>query len=174
MLETVRNLLTAQYHAALCTLDHCVEKCPDSSWNAPVARYPFCQVTFHTLFFLDYYLSQDEPSFLRQSFHLENASFFNDYEQLEYREPVELYERGDIIKYMSYCRQKVIDVLAEETEASPGGPTKFPGRNFSRLELHVYNIRHIQHHAAQLSLRLKLDHQIEINWVGSGWSAIIS
>jgi hypothetical protein len=39
----------------------------------------------------------------------------------------------------------------------------------SRAELYVYNLRHIQHHAAQLSLRLRLDHGVNIAWVGSGW-----
>ena len=33
----------------------------------------------------------------------------------------------------------------------------------------VYSIRHIQHHAAQLSLRIRLDHQIDTPWVRTGW-----
>jgi hypothetical protein len=43
------------------------------------------------------------------------------------------------------------------------------GGDFSRAELHVYNIRHIHHHAAQLSLRLRLDTGRGVDWVGSGW-----
>jgi hypothetical protein len=40
---------------------------------------------------------------------------------------------------------------------------------FSRGELHVCNFRHLQHHAAQLSLRLRSDAGVEIPSVGSGW-----
>ena len=31
--------------------------------------------------------------------------------------------------------------------------------------------RHIQHHVAQLSLRLRIDADLEMPWVGSGWGA---
>ena len=41
----------------------------------------------------------------------------------------------------------------------------------SRTELHVYNIRHLQHHAAQMILRLRLDHAIDFPWHKSGWDA---
>jgi len=44
----------------------------------------------------------------------------------------------------------------------------FTGRNSPRAELHVYNIRRIQHHAAQLNLRLRLDTNVDIPWIGSG------
>jgi len=37
------------------------------------------------------------------------------------------------------------------------GQSGFHRRKCSGAELHVYNIRHVQHHAAQLSLRLRLD-----------------
>jgi len=54
MLETIKSLLISQYQASLCTLGHCVARCPDNLWNAPVAKFPFCQSAFHTLFFADY------------------------------------------------------------------------------------------------------------------------
>ena len=41
-----------------------------------------------------------------------------------------------------------------------------------RAELHVYSIRHIQHHAAQLSLRLRLDAGVAIPWIGVGWREV--
>jgi hypothetical protein len=41
--------------------------------------------------------------------------------------------------------------------------------SLSRAELHIYNIRHIQHHAGQLSLRLRLETGEGVDWVGSGW-----
>jgi hypothetical protein len=55
MLDTIKQLLISQFEASLCTVGHCVGRCPDSVWNAPVAKYPFCQVAFHTLFFADFY-----------------------------------------------------------------------------------------------------------------------
>ena len=49
------------------------------------------------------------------------------------------------------------------------GRKGFEWCRFSRGELHLYNIRHIQHHAAQLSMRLRLDAKAQVPWVGTGW-----
>ena len=84
------------------------------------------------------------------------------------REPVGTYSKEQITTYLRFCREKAIAVLAAETEESLAAPARF-GRPISRLELHVYNIRHVQHHAAQLILKLRLEAGVDIPWVGSGW-----
>lgn len=169
MIETYRKLIANQYAASLGTLKLSVERCPDDLWNEPVGQQPFCRVAFHTLFFADYYLGPNEDGFRNQAFHREHAEFFADYEQLEEREPVALYERPAIEAYVRHCRDKAATVTAAETEESLRGPSGFPRREFSRAELHVYSIRHIQHHAAQLSLRLRINTGEGIPWIGSGW-----
>ena len=62
------------------------------------------------------------------------------------------------------------EVLAAETAERLEGPSGFERRDFSRAELHAMNIRHVQHHAAALGLRLKLDLSVDLPWFGSGWS----
>jgi hypothetical protein len=169
MLEAYKTLVTNQFEAALCTLNLCVDRCPEHLWNQPVGTYPVSLVAFHTLFFADFYLGADETSQKSQSFHKEHAAIFADYEQLEDREPVCRYEKGFIKAYLEHCRQKAHRVIAAETEATLNAPCGFPRKTFSRAELHPYNIRHIQHHAAQISLRLRLDAKVDIPWVRSGW-----
>jgi len=174
--ETVKHLLARQFAGCFSTLGYCVEKCPEALWNASVARYPFSQVAFHTLIFADLYLGRDAESLRRQPFHLANPAFFADYEQLEDREPVSVYERPQILTYLEFCRDKAASTLAAETAEILSAPAKFHWRSFSRTELHdfsraelhVNNIRHIQHHAAQLTLRLRLDSDIQIPWIGTG------
>jgi hypothetical protein len=169
MIETIKSVLASQYEASLCTIAHCVERCPDAFWNARVAKYPFCQVAFHALFFADYFLGPDAESFPGQEFHLAHRTFFGDYEQLEDREPRALYDRRPIVTYLEFCRHKAAVTIAAETEQTLCAPAKFPRRNIPRVELHLRNIRHIQHHAAQLTLRLRLDTEVDIPWIGSGW-----
>ncbi len=169
MSDVLRELLRNQFEAAFCTLHLCLEQCPDELWQAPVGNEPFSRVVFHTLFFADMYLSTDEASFRQQPFHIENADLFGDYEQLEWRDPVCVYEREPIRNYTNFCRKKAFGVISEETDESLAGSCGFPRRDFSRAELHVYSMRHIQHHTAQLSLRLRLSADVGIPWVGSGW-----
>jgi hypothetical protein len=174
VLDTVKTLIVSQYEAALSMLKACVDRCPDTAWDARVASYKFWQVVFHTLFFTDLYLGPDDESFRRQPFHLNHASFFADndadYEPFDDRAPRPR-DKASLLTYLEFCRRKVTEVMATETEDTLTGPAGFRGsrRNFSRAELHVYNIRHIQHHTAQLSLRLRLDTNGGVDWVGAGW-----
>ncbi|MGC3968418.1 MAG: hypothetical protein QM775_13890 [Pirellulales bacterium] len=131
LVDLVKQSLTSQYEAALATLAHCAACCPDSSWGCSVARYPFNQVIFHTLFFVDFYLGDDEESFRRQPFHLENTELFADYEQLEDREPIATYAKEQIRLYGNYCREKASSVVAQETELTLSAPNRLTRRNFS-------------------------------------------
>jgi len=169
LVDTLKPLIVHQYEASLATLAHALHACPERLWNEPVARFPFCQTTFHTLFFTDVYLCSSPEALRSQPFHLAHSDFFGEYEQMGDREPTSLYGRAMIRKYLDFCRTKASDTLVNESEDDLTAPVRFPRKNFSRAELHLYNIRHIQHHAAQLILKLRLDSAIDIPWIGSGW-----
>lgn len=169
--DTLKRLIANQYEAALRTLSACIDRCPDDARHMPIGIYEFSQAAFHTLFFADYYLGRNADALRDQPFHRENQAFFDDYEQLEYRKPIGIYDRPSLQKYLHHCRTKAAVVVAGEDEATLAGPSGFDRRDFTRAELHVYNIRHIQHHAAQLILRLRIETDVDIPWFGSGWSA---
>lgn len=169
MLDIFQRVTVNQFEAALCTLNACVERCPDESWNGKVANWVFNQLAFHALFFADLYLGREVDSMREQPFHRANPDFFRDYEEFEPRAPVHLYDKPGIMTYVQHCRGKAAEVLAGETAATLDGPSGFDWCRFSRGELHLYNIRHIQHHAAQLSMRLRLDAKAQVPWVGTGW-----
>lgn len=172
LLDTFKTMFVNQYEAALSMLKACIDGCPETVWNAPVANRRFSQIVFHTMYFTDLYLGfDDEASFRRQPFHRHLALLFADLPPK--REPFEdpeprFYDRAVLLTYLDFCRRKVAEVMAAETEDTLRGPEIF-GYDLSRAELHIYNIRHINHHSAQLSLRLRLDTGKGVEWVGSGW-----
>ncbi|TDJ54740.1 MAG: DinB family protein [Planctomycetota bacterium] len=169
MLKTLKEVLTNQFHAALCTLNDCIDRCPDSAWNSKIVNLEFNQAAFHTLIYTDYYLGDGEETFRRQLFHRENEGRFGDYEEFEDRVQVATYERSFIQAYMAHCRTKLSETIAAETAESLSAESTFPWLTFSRAEVYVYTIRHIQHHAAQLILRLRRDYQQDMPWFKSGW-----
>lgn len=169
MLETWRELITGQYAAALCMLDSCIDRCPESAWDEPVGNLKFCQAAFHVLFFTDFYLEETAATIRDQDFHRQNADFFGDYEELEWVEQKQVYDRSLIKAYLQHCRSKSARVVAEETEQTLIARCGFERREFSRAELHVCSIRHLQHHTAQLNLRLRILTGDGVPWVGSGW-----
>lgn len=172
MLSPLKTLLANQFEAAFCMLNACIDRCPETVWNGRVANLAFNQAALHVLIFADLYLGESEIGFRDQPFHREHEKFFRDYEEFEDRAPVRMYDKPSIKTYLEFCRQKAADVIAAETAESLAAKAGFPRRDFSRAELHVYNIRHLQHHAAQLSLRLRLDANVDIPWVGSRWRAL--
>lgn len=171
MLDTLKDLLTHQFEASLCTLNLAIVKCPDSIWHQNVAKWKFCQAAFHAVFFADVYLqpSDDVEAVKRQPFHLEHKDQFRDYEEMEDRAQVLLYEKAFVMKYIQNARRKAQETISRESGDVLAGPSGFSWRKCSRAELHVYNIRHIQHHAAQLSLRVNLDCGEVIPWVSHAW-----
>jgi hypothetical protein len=171
MLATLRELLAHQYEASLSVLNLCVARCPDASWNESVAKWKFCQAAFHAVFFTDLYLqpSDNVAAFKDQPFHVEHRDAFRDYEELEDRPQVLLYEKPFVLSYLRHVRHKAQETIGRESADVLSGTCGFHWRKCSRAELHVCNIRHIQHHAAQLSLRLRLDAHVEIPWVSDAW-----
>src|SRR5688572_28733026 len=169
MLDTFKHLIANQYEASLAALNACIDRCPVSAFNAPVANLAFCQAAFHVLFFTDLYLGQNVESLRDQPFHREHGDTFRDYEELEPRRQQLLYDRAFVKRYLQHCRNKAADVISKETTETLNLPAGFEWLKFSRAELHVYNIRHIQHHAAQLILRLRLDFGEDFRSFGSGW-----
>ena len=172
MISQFKELLNHQFEATFCMLNACIDNCPDESWNEPVVNLKFCQAAFHVLFFVDYYLCDTPEELYEQSFHKENADFFGDYEEMQDRPQTMLYEKAKVSEYLQFVRNKAAEIFERETEDEMTTATKFPRRTFTRGEQHVYNLRHLHHHVAQLSLRLRIDHQIDIPWVGVGWKEL--
>ncbi|MEM8680367.1 MAG: DinB family protein [Planctomycetota bacterium] len=168
MIEVYRVAVSNQYEAALRTLSHAVEACPDEAWHAAIANRSCAQAVFHALFFADLYLDTDPESMQQQPFHREHATVFRDYEELEDRKPVHEYSKEFVVAYVEHVRTKAVQRLREATPGSLESPAPFQWVDMSRAELHVYNIRHLQHHAAQLILRLRLNGPIEFPWYKSG------
>jgi uncharacterized damage-inducible protein DinB len=167
MMDFIKQILTGQFEASLCMLNQCIQRCPADQWEGRIANHTFRQVAYHTLFFADLYLSPGEEAFELRDLHRRGG---------DEREPVPSagLSQDETLSYLAICRQKWIDTLASETRESLEGASGFSYRNFSRGELHLYNIRHVQHHTGQLSASLRrvddvLRDRSALPWVGTGW-----
>ncbi len=168
MLAHFRKLTISQYGAALQTLEDCVDECPNEQWVGKVANHSFNESAFHALFFADVYLSKNLDELKEQEFHKQHAAEFGDYEELESKIPENAYTKEFVKGYLDFCRNKVETLIANETEDELFAKSDIPWQEISRAELHTYNIRHLQHHAAQLIMRLRLDTQVDVGWVRTG------
>lgn len=171
MIEVYKELIGNQFEASLGTLRACLDRCPNAAWQEPVANLTFSQAIFHALFFADVYLGRDLASLRSQPFHADNAATFADYEELEDRPQRATYDKPFIGAYLEHVRGKATTVVANESADELSERPGFEWLPFSRAEVHVYNVRHLQHHAGQLGLRLRLEGGEGVPWFGSGWPA---
>lgn len=182
MPSSLNAVLARQMEAALAMLADCVRVCPGEHWDLPIAKYPFWQVAYHALCFVDCYLS---PS--NEAFHAELAERAASraggrggkaggldlhpagINELEDEYPSRRFERGELLAYVDLCRGKIGRVLGEEGGDALEGASGFSWLAFTRAELHMYNIRHVQHHAGQLGAALRRVGVEPGRWVKSGW-----
>ncbi len=163
----IQSALKSQYHAALKTLLQAIEKCPDAMWNDPAdGAARFWRVVYHTLFYTHFYLQQDQHSFVPWDKHREEANFIATISHDNARSPkaCEPFTRDELLEYWRLCDGMIdagVDVL--DLSAPQCG---FPWYKMPTLEHQIVNIRHIQHHAAALSTRLRRGAGIGIEWVG--------
>ncbi len=161
-METIlRTALWQQFSAAIEMLENALLSCPaalwtDQLWNVPTSsQFPpqfseLWYVTFHALVWLDLYLSGvPEAEFAPP------APFpQGELDSLETL-PEQPYTRETLHTYLVSMRQKCHTQLLRLSDEQMCRPVEYPwteGKPVSYLELQLYNLRHVQEHAAQLSL----------------------
>lgn len=164
-----KSAALGQMLGALSMLRDRIDSWPDESWHAPIGNWEFNQAAFHVLFWTDMYLGPNPEALKSQAFHQAHPEIFRSYEELEPKVPELHYDRSMLKACLEHCRQKTSEVIAAETAESLAGPSGFPWLPFERAEVYLYNLRHVQHHAAQFILRERIDRDGEARWHKSGW-----
>jgi uncharacterized damage-inducible protein DinB len=79
--------------------------------------------------------------------------------------PERVYSKEELLTYLDYCRTKCHTLIAGLTDETANQIWKNEYRSFTIFELLLYNMRHIQHHAAQLNLLLRQGMNDAPRWV---------
>lgn len=161
--------LASQLLAGLYMLKDCINRCPEKEWHERHEDHPFSQVVFHTLIDCDYHLCDDDGEFKEQIFHRQNRASFGDYEELDDRIPQQFHERDFINRYYEHCREKVVSAMETKTNDDLIVPNADVRKNMTKLERYVNLIRHLQHHTAQLGLRLQFTTGKDMDWIARGY-----
>jgi DinB superfamily len=162
MIDFWRSATRQQFHAAIDMLANAIEACPESVWSGQ-GQGAFWYLAFHTLFFLDLYLSgEDEPRF-----HPPPPFGLTELEP-EVVIPDPAYRKDELLSYLEHGRKRLDAVMTGMTETWVTSPCPIPYRAMSNGELLLYNMRHVQHHAAQLNLLLRQRTNSAPLWVSKG------
>jgi uncharacterized damage-inducible protein DinB len=159
--------LYSQFGAANQMLENAIDACPDELWGDERQPPAFGYLVYHTLFYLDYYLADSVAGFEPP------APFGRGELDPSGVMPERVYSRSEMREYLEHGRRRCRRALEAMTEESAREPCGFPRKAMSRFELHIYNLRHVQHHAAQLNLILRQRTHSAPGWVSAAPDALM-
>ena len=140
-------------------LENAIQACPEELWEDRSQKPEFWYVVFHTLFFLDLYLSESEVGFMPP------APFTLDEMDERGLMPERVYTKGELQKYLAHGRAKCQATITEMTEDRANRRCGFGWLEISGEEVLLYGMRHVQHHAGQLHLILRQEIDAAPRWV---------
>ncbi len=149
-----------QFGAGVDTLERVIEACPDEVWGGRGAEPEFWYLSFHTLFWLDLYLGGTSEGYRPpEPFGLEEMDPAGVL-------PPRVYSKEELLEFLRYIRGRAKRIIAELDEDGARRMCHFGKRVQPFSELLIYNMRHGQHHAAQLNLLLRQRTGSATEWVG--------
>jgi hypothetical protein len=144
--KAIRDTLWNQFGASLDMLENAIRMCPDEHWDTALE---FWYTSYHCIFWTDYYLTTEPRKFKPQ------APFTLSEFDPEGKKPDRTYSKTEVIGYLEHCRQKANQLISGLNLERLNDRWVDDYKNYSLLEILLYNMRHIQHHSAQLNLLLR-------------------
>ena len=159
MTDQWKTATWSQFGAAIAMLENAIQGCPEALWGDRSHKPEFWYVAFHTLFFLDLYLSESEVGFRPP------VPFTLDEMDERGLMPERVYTKQELLRYLEHGRIKCRETIAGMTDERAGRRCGFSWLEISGEEALLYNMRHVQHHAGQLHLILRQRTDAAPRWV---------
>ena len=152
-----RTIIWGQFGAAIDDLGNAIRTCPDELWRARLWADPsqerfflpeYWYVVYHSLFWLDLYLTGTEEGFVPPA----------PFALIEQNEngpiPQRPYTKDELLAYLEDCRKRCQATIESTTDEEAQRLCTFGWGEVSFAELLLYSMRHVAGHAAQLNLLL--------------------
>lgn len=156
MEQNFRESLWKQFGASIDMLENAVKMCPTAHWDTETK---FWYNAYHCLFFLDYYLTLEPKDFAPPP-----PFSFSEFED---RMPELTYSKDEVLSYLNFCREKCRKLISGLTDeiARSNWENESKTMVYPVVEILLYNMRHVQHHAAQLNLLLRQEIDNTPDWI---------
>ena len=156
-----KEILWRQFGGAIEMLENAARACPDELWGDRARQPEFWYVVYHTLFFLDLYLTGSLEGFSPPAPYnldeIDPAGIL----------PERVYTKEELLTYLEHGREKCRATIGALTDEKARTHCVFPWFEMGFAELLLSNMRHVQHHTAQLNLILRQTIDAAPGWVKS-------
>lgn len=152
------EMLWRQFAAVIDMLGENLRNCPDELWEVrlwddqpgqwvAVGFSTFWYVGYHTLFWLDLYLTGAEEGFAP-------PPPFDLVEMVENETLPRTYTRAELLGYQGICRLRCKETILGLSSEQSNRVCSFAWGELTFAELLLYTLRHVQEHAAHLGMFL--------------------
>ena len=138
---SLKETLWKQFGASIDMLENAIQLCPPGCWDT---KTQFWYIAYHCLFYLDYYLTLEPDKFSPPP-----PYGFSEFDPAGAM-PDRTYTKEELLSYLQHGRAKCHDLIAGMTDEVLRSRWVNAYKNYSVFEILLYNMRHVQHHAAQL------------------------
>ncbi len=164
-----KEMFWQQFRATIEMFAETLRDCPETLWRQSLwADQPgqwgaagfsaFWYLGYHTLFWLDLYLSGSEEGFAPP------APF--DLVEMEANETLpRVYTKEELLDYLDTLLSKCQEKITSLTDEQERRICRFPWGELSYAELQLYSLRHVQEHGAQLRMFLGQQAGKAARWV---------
>ncbi len=153
------EILSGQFGASIEMLENVIRACPEELWRDRTDKPEFWYLVYHTLFWLDFYLTETPDNFSpRQPFTLSELD-------PEGVLPERVYTKTELLSYLDQGRKKCRQTVKYLTDEIANKHYKYESVEMSFGELLIYNMRHVRHGVGQLNLILRQKIDSAPRWV---------
>ena len=153
-----QSMLWRQFDLAITNLEHAIRACPEHLWESQLWQDEpdqwvaagfsnFWYLTYHTLFWIDLYLTGTEEGFMPPA----------PFALVEMRDNETLprtYTPSELLGYLEHCRQATQSTIMQLSTEQAELRCSFSWGEVPFGELMIYTLRHVQEHGAHLHMFL--------------------
>jgi len=160
MIEALKN----QYSAALDMLSNCIRNYRDDVWYDKSFTNPTWQLAYHAIYYANIYCSPTEEEIVRWEKTIDNYQIIGKtpwppHENIKLEKE---YSRQDMLEFIEFVKGTIQKYLFNMKPDRKCWPEWY---NLNQFEFQINNLRHIQHHTAQLIERHEKIEEMSNEWL---------
>jgi hypothetical protein len=165
MHNSIKEILWNQFGASIDMLTNAISNCPEEYF---MTHRRFYYMAFHSAIFLDYYLTFPPRDFSPRLSFTQREAMDRPAEAIDDLIPDKIYDKQEILEYLKQSREKCKQIIYTLTDEKLNERFKEGDEpndmDYPILEILLYNLRHTQHHTAQLNMLLRQDIDKHMEW----------
>ncbi|PPK84220.1 hypothetical protein CLV84_3988 [Neolewinella xylanilytica] len=174
MEDTCKACLWKNFAATVDMLEAVIKLCPDALWKQ---EDKFYYLAYHTAIFLDYYLTYPVDQFDPRLPYVLVPQRELPADAVDDVLPVRHYSTAEVISSVRLARSKCQALIGPQAIQDVSVPWITPAEidlhglcpggvmDYSLLDILFYNLRHVQHHVAQLNYILRNEANLAAEWI---------